>query len=153
MISKTVLAAMVAAALCLAFVLPAAHAGGGMGAGSGTTTCRLVLNGSQNQPQIVSVTDHFVNGDVLRVNALVLLCDLPATGATQNFPSVPLTGTPIPAAEQNAVACYTVTGADTARILTTVRDPFTAANAVNGVEHVALGAIQLLCLPAATTNP
>jgi len=152
MMSKSIIAAMLAATVCLAFALPLAHAGGGMGAGSGTTTCRVVLNGSQNQPQIVKLVDPFAT-DTLKVNALALLCDLPATGATQNFPSVPLTGTPIPENQANAVACYTVTAADTARILTTIRDPFTTANAVGQVEHVALGAIQLLCLPAATTNP
>ena len=148
--SKTITAATVAATLCLVFALPAAHAGGGMGTGSGATTCRLILNGSPNQPQLVSVIDPFVSGDIVKVNALVLLCDLPAVGTTQN---VPATGTPIPAAQQNSVACYTVTGADSARIVTTIRDPFTEVNSVNGAEHVALGAIQLLCVPAATTNP
>ena len=150
MMSKTITAATLAATICLAFALPSAHAGGGMGAGSGVTTCRVVLNGSQNQPQLVSVTDPLVNNDVVKVNALVLLCDLPAIGVTQNTPA---TGAPIPAGQASAVACYTVTGADTARIATTVRDPFTEANAVKGVEHVALGAIQLLCVPAAATNP
>jgi hypothetical protein len=148
--SKIIIAATLAATLCLLFVSPAAHAGGGMGTGSGATTCRLILNGSQNQPQIVGVSDNFASNDVVKVNALVLLCDLPAVGVTQN---VPATGTPIPEAQQNAVACYTVSGADSARILTTVRDPFTNVNSVGGVEHVALGAIQLLCVPAATTNP
>jgi hypothetical protein len=150
---KIITAATLTAALSLFLALPAAHAGGGMGAGSGVTTCRLVLNGSQNQPQIVSVSDALVSNDVVKVNALVLLCDLPATGVTQN---VPATGSPIPAPPppgKNPLACYTVTGADTARILTTIRDPFTEVNAVGGAEHVALGAIQLLCVPAAATNP
>ena len=87
--------------------------------------------------------------DVVKVNALVLLCDLPATGVTQSGPS---TGTPVLESESNAVACYTVSGADPARLPFTVRDPFTEVNSATGVEHVALGAIQLLCVPAATTN-
>jgi len=150
MISKTITAAILAATISLVFAVPGALAGGGMGAGSGVTTCRAVLNGSQNQPQLVSVTDPLVNSDVVKVNALVLLCDLPAIGVTQN---VPATGAPIPAGQKSAVACYTVTGADSARVATTVRDPFTEVNAVNGAEHVAVGAIQLLCVPAMATNP
>ena len=82
--SKTITAATLAATLCLAVALPAAHAGGGMGRGQGPHLCRLILNGSANQPQTVSVTDNFASGDVVKVNALVLLCDLPAVGVTQN---------------------------------------------------------------------
>src|SRR5262249_53831331 len=126
MMSKSLTAAILAATLYVA-ALPAAHAGGGMGTpDAGVTTCRLVLNGSQNQPQTVSVVDGFVNGDVMKVNALVLICDLQAIGATQNTAQgVPSTGAPILPALRNAVACYTVTGADTARVLATIRDPFT----------------------------
>jgi len=154
MVTKSLTAAMLAATVYVA-ALPAAHAGGGMGTpDAGVTTCRMVLNGSQNQPQTVSVIDSFVNGDVMKVNALVLICDVPAIGATQNTAQgVPPTGPPIPPAQRNAVACYTVSGADTARILATVKDPFTEANAAGGVEHVALGQIQLLCVPTQLTNP
>ena len=151
MTNKTILAALLAAIVCLAFALPAAHAGGGMGTGSGATTCRLVLNGSQNQPQAVSVIDPFVNGDLLKVNALALLCDLPAIGVTKSGPA---TGTPVPEAQRTTVACYTVSGADSARVLATIHTPFTEATPpLGGGEHVALGAIQLLCVPAVTTAP
>jgi len=125
-----------------------------MGTGAGMTTCRLVLNGSLNQPQSVQVVDDYVSGsivtgeggDVVKVNALALLCDVPALGATKKGLS---TGSPIVETDNTRVACYTVSGADSARIQTTVATPFTEVNAVNGVENVALGAIQLLCVPAA----
>jgi hypothetical protein len=149
--SKTITAATLAATVCLVFALPAAHAGGGMGQGAGMTTCRLVLNGSQNQPQTVSVTDPLVSGDVVKVNALVLLCDLAATGVTQNASeNVPSTGQPISPTDKQFVACYTVSAADTARVLTTVQDPFTEVNSAGGVAQVAVGSIALLCVPART---
>ena len=153
MTKKTIAAAMLAATLCLVIALPTAYAGGGMGTGSGMTTCRLVLNASQKQPQIVSITDDFVTADVMKVGTLVLLCDLPALGSTVNVPEVPATGSPIPEALRTAVACYAVKGADGARIATTVMDPFTEANVAGGQAHVTLGPIELLCVPAATTNP
>jgi hypothetical protein len=149
MISKKVLTASMSLLGCLTLAMPAAHAGGGMGAGSGVTTCRLVKGGTK-PPQIVSVTDPFVSGDVMKVGALALLCDLAAAGSTVNADVVPPTGAPI--LEPNAVACYLANG-DSARILTTVTDPFTEANSPTGSEQVVVGAIQLLCVPAATTNP
>jgi hypothetical protein len=150
MMRKTFIAAALSMVVGLTFAMPAAEAGGGMGFGSGASTCRLVLNGGPNQPQTVSITDAFVSDDAVKVGALVLLCDLPAIGETVAGPA---TGTPIPEGERSAVACYAVTGADSARIATTVQDPFTTALATTGTKSVSLGAIQLLCVPAATTNP
>jgi hypothetical protein len=143
---KTFVAAALSMLVGLMFGISSAEAGAGMGAGSGATTCRVVLNGGPNRDQVVSIQDPFIGADVVKISALALLCDLPAIGTRQ---SGSVTGTPIPDAQQAAVACYMVTGADGARIAETVQDPFTTANVATGTQSVTLGAIQFFCVPAA----
>jgi hypothetical protein len=113
------------------------------------------LNGSQNQPQVLSVTDSFASGDVVKVKALALICDLGAVATLANSvkdpapaPGTPPLPDPDPTkGEAAVVACYTVGGADGERHVANVVTALTEVNAVNGQEHVALGAIQLLCTP------
>lgn len=132
-------ALLVIATLCLASV-SVGEAGGGMGQGSGTTTCRLVQN-SLDQPQTMSVIDQFTGGDIVNVGSAVLVCDLAALATTLKGPlTTPLGTTP------TAVVCYSVGASDPSRVETTLLDPF-------GEQAVTLGAIQLLCVPATVTYP
>jgi len=118
-----------------AVAAPLAHAGGGMGAGSGTTTCRLVPS-APNQPQTVRIVDPLATDDV-KVGAAVLVCDLAATGATLSGPS-----TQTPPATPNAVTCYALGSADPGKFNATITDAFGTNQTVK------LGGIQLLCVPS-----
>lgn len=116
----------------LAFAVPFAHAGGGMGTGSGTTSCRLIPNAVQ-QPQTLSITDAVT--DAVKIGSAVLLC-ITATGETLSGPETqPLT------LSQNATACYAVAAADATKFPTTFTDPF-------GTQSVIATKIQLVCVPA-----
>src|SRR5262249_62361188 len=91
-------------------------------------------------------------GDQVKVGAAVLVCDLPATGST--LPPGPSTGSPISETVANSVTCYSVSGADPARIGATMKDPFTEVypDQVAGTQAVQIGAIQLLCVPSLLSN-
>lgn len=141
----------------LMVAIPPAHAGGGMGAGSGVSTCRLIAGGATNQTQTFAIVDNFVtsndlpdgpSGDVVKINAPVLVCELAATGTRV---SGPVTGTPIPEAQVTAITCYAVTGGNQAKSNVTTRDPFTEAVSLDP-QPMVLGAIQFVCVPSAT-NP
>lgn len=141
----------------LLVAIPAAQAGGGMGAGSGVSTCRLVAGGATNQTQTFAVLDPFVttndlpdgpSGDVVKINAPVLVCELAAAGTRL---SGPVTGTPIPESQVTAITCYAVTGGNQAKSNVTTRDPFTEAVSLDP-QPLVLGAIQFVCVPSAT-NP
>jgi|ERR671937_2095270 hypothetical protein len=124
--------------------VPVALAGGGMGAGSGVTTCRLIINGAANQPQTVGVVDSFTpTTDLMKVGIATLVCDIPAVGSTVSGPA---TGTPV-GVTANSVTCYSVASADSGKVPVTLRDPFTEATPAQ-TQQVTLGAIQFLCVPS-----
>jgi hypothetical protein len=134
-----------------AVVASLADAGGGMGQGTGASVCRLILSGAPNQPQTVRVGDFFLgsNTDEVKVGAAVLLCDLDVSNGFTV--AGPRTGTPI--SPSTSVTCYTLSGADPARIQATMKDPFTEVfPGGNGSQAVQIGAIQLLCVPSAITD-
>ena len=136
MVKARLIVSVLSAIAMFSVVTPPAHAGGGMGQGAGLTTCRLILNGAPNQGQTVSLVDFGTGGDQVKVGAAVLLCDVPATGTRDAGPAIgPAIGEP------NSVTCYSVSGADRARIGATMQDPF-------GTQPVQIGAIQLLCVPS-----
>jgi len=150
--------AVIAVLLGLIVIAPAslAHAGGGMGAGAGVTTCRLVAN-APNQPQTIALVDPFVTnndstdpnfpGDIVKIKSAALVCELAATGKTVSGPP---TGSPILDTVANSIVCYSVTGANSAKADATIQDPFTEAATTAGTQHVAVGAIQFVCVPAVT---
>ncbi len=141
---------MISAIALFTTLASAAHAGGGMGAGTATSTCRVVLGGAPNQLQTIDLNDDFVSGDRVKVGAAVLLCDLAATGITT---AGPLTGNPITVTNATKVTCYSVSGADQAKIKATMRDPFTEAPlSSTGTQPVQIGAIQLLCVASEITD-
>jgi hypothetical protein len=154
MISKTIAAVISTIILCLAFAPPAAHAGGGMGTGGNLTTCRVVLSGAPNQYQVAKIQDELLSSttaDTVKIGALSLLCDLPAVGTTLNPDSNSLnggTGQPVTPSQVSRVSCYTVSGADPAKVPVTVQDAFTTTFDAAGTYGVVLGAIQFVCVPA-----
>ena len=160
MTRKTIASVMLLATACLTLGIPAAYAGGGMGAGSGVTTCRFVASGASNQPQSIAIVDPFVTvnelpfpsppGDVVKINAAVLVCELVATGATVSGPA---TGTPILETAATSTTCYAVTGANPSKFNVTVQDPFTEVASPSGLQNMVLGGIQLVCVPSITTRP
>src|SRR5712691_1877685 len=125
MVKARFVVAMISAIACFAVVTPPAHAGGGMGAGDGLTTCRLILNGSPNQGQTVNVVDFVPGGDQVKVGAAVLLCDLPATGTRLAGPVI---GPSVGENVATSVTCYSISGADQARLAHRMKDPFTEIN-------------------------
>jgi hypothetical protein len=156
--TRTTLAiAMLLVATGFTLGIPTADAGGGMGAGSGVTTCRFVASGAPNQPQSIAVVDPFVTvnelpnpntpGDVVKVNAAVLVCELLATAKTVSGPA---TGGPIIETEATSTTCYAVSGSNPAKFNVTVKDPFTEVGAPSGVQSMVLGGIQLVCVPSIT---
>ena len=152
MIRKIFVGAIVATVACLAVALPVVHAGGGMGAGTNLTTCRLVQNGAPNQYQIAKIQDNFLStttADTLKIGSLSLLCEIPATGATLN-PATGTTGTgqPVSLGIANSVSCYSVSSADTTKIPVTVQDAFTTTFDSAGTYGVTLGSIAFVCVPA-----
>jgi hypothetical protein len=147
MVMARLIVPVLSAIACFTVVATPAHAGGGMGAGSGATLCRLILNGAPNQPQTVKVGDTFLGSgvDQVKVGAAVLLCDLAVlNGSTVSGPP---TGNPVPESEATSTTCYSISGADAARIGATMTDPFTEVNPP-GTQAVEIGAIQLLCVPS-----
>jgi hypothetical protein len=114
----------------------AVHAGGGMGAGSGVSTCRTISQGV-NPPHTISITDTLTVGDEVRVGRATLVCDLPASGLTV----APAGATTTPVTDPNAIVCYTLVGADRTSVAASITDVF-------GTQDVAVGTIQLLCVPA-----
>jgi hypothetical protein len=124
------------AAILVTLAAPAAHAGGGMGAGSGVSTCRTISQGV-NPPHTISITDTLTVGDEVRVGRATLLCDLPASGLTV----APAGATTTPVTDPNAIVCYTLVGADRTSVAASITDVF-------GTQDVGVGTIQLLCVPA-----
>jgi hypothetical protein len=149
---KTFVGAITAALMGFAVAVPIVHAGGGMGAGTNLTTCRIVQSGAPNQYQIAQIQDDFLsttNKDTLKIGALTLLCDIGATGVTLNpAPGTAGTGQPVPLTSATSVSCYSVSGADNTKIPVTVQDAFTTTFNPLGTYSVALGAIAFVCVPA-----
>jgi hypothetical protein len=154
MMRRTIVAAALAAITGLTLATSVAHAGGGMGAGAGVSTCRLIASGAANQPQSIAMVDPFTNtndlpnisGDVVKINAAVLVCDLAATGVTVSGPQ---TGSPIIETVANSITCYSVSGANSAKFNATIQDPFTEVVSTSP-QQVVLGAIQFVCVPSVT---
>ena len=159
---KLIVPMSLAALATLAVSTPPVHAGGGMGPGAGVTTCRLVT-GAPNQFQVVKVQDDYLSAttaDTVVIGTLSLICDIPATGQTQNpiqDPNNPniqfTTGQPVGETEQNSMTCYTVGRADNAKFPTTVTDAFSRTFQPTGTYDVTLGAINLVCVPAIKSPP
>ncbi len=147
MIKARFVVAMISAIACFAVVAPPAHAGGGMGTGSGVTTCRVILNGGPNQGQTVKLTDSMpgTNPDQVKVGAAVLVCDLAAIGTL--VAGSGLGAPPVPPDSADSVTCYTLSGADQVRILATMTDGFTEVSSPNG-QPVQIGALQFMCVPS-----
>ncbi len=154
MASGRLILAVLSVIAALTLAIPAAYAGGGMGAGSGVTSCRLILNGPQNEPQQIKVIDGYTGGDTVKVGALTLLCDLPALASTVNNPPAPPTNLPAFPAPPNSISCYALSSADAARINATLMDAFTTAGdpSRTATNSIAIGALQLICVPALVTQ-
>ncbi len=143
--TRTRLLGSISAIAILTLAVPLAHAGGGMGGGSGTTACRIILNG-QNPPQVLRLdVDTLPEAQQVGVGPALLLCDLAALGTTVNNapPTVPVTGTNL--------VCYPVQAPNKTKDTVTITDPFTAANPSSPSQTVALGGVSLLCVQAAVT--
>jgi hypothetical protein len=149
---KTFVGAITAALMGLTVAVPVVHAGGGMGAGTNLTTCRIVQSGAPNQYQIAKIQDDFLStttADTLKIGALTLLCDIGATGVTLNpAPGTTGTGQPVPLTSATSVSCYSVSSADNTKIPVTVQDAFTTTFNSAGTYSVTLGAIAFVCVPA-----
>jgi len=149
---KMYLTAALAAFASLTVALPAAIAGGGMGPGSNMTTCRVVLNGAPKQDQVAAIQDAFLTSetkDTVKIGTLALICDIPSVGTTLNpAPGTNGTGNPVPLNTATSISCYSVGGADKARIPGTVQDAFTTTFDPAGTYGVTLGAIEFVCVPS-----
>lgn len=143
--TRTRLLGSISAIALLTLAVPLAHAGGGMGGGSGTTACRTILNGL-NPPQVLSLNvDTLPEEQQVGVGPALLLCDLAALGTTANNapPTVPVSGTNI--------VCYPLQGPNKGKDTATITDPFTASNPSSPSQTVTLGGLSLLCVQAVVT--
>lgn len=143
--TRTRLLGSISAIALLTLAVPLAHAGGGMGAGSGTTACRIILNGL-NPPQVLRLdVDTLPESQEVGVGPALLLCDLATLGTTVNSApqTVPVSGTNI--------VCYPVQAPNKAKDTATITDPFTASNPSSSSQTVTLGGVSLLCVPAVVT--
>lgn len=154
MTRKMYITAALSAFACLTVSLPAAMAGGGMGTGSNMTTCRAVLNGVPKQYQVAAIQDDFLTSetkDTVKIGTLALICDIAGVGTTLNpAPGTTNggTGNPVPLNIATSISCYSVGGADKAKIPGTVQDAFTTTFDAAGTYDVTLGAIQFVCVPS-----
>jgi len=143
--TRTRLLGWISAIALLILAAPVAHAGGGMGGGSGTTACRLILNG-QNPPHVLSLeVDTLPEAQQVGVGPALLLCELATLGTTVNNapPTVPVAGTNI--------VCYQTQAPNKAKDTVTITDPFTASNPSSPSQTVSLGGVSLLCVQAVVT--
>lgn len=141
--SRLVLGSITAIAL-LTLVAPFAHAGGGMGAGSGTTACRIILNGA-NPPQVLDLEVTSLEGTQrVQVGPALMLCDLPTTGITAN--KAPAT---VAVTNPTNIVCYAVQGPNTAKAPVTIESPFPMSSSASRTQAATLGGVNLLCVQAA----
>ena len=141
--TRTRLLGSISAIALLTLAVPLAHAGGGMGGGSGTTGCRIIQNGV-NPPQVLelSVTT-LADPQRVQVGPALLLCDLPTTGITVN--NAPQT---IAVTNPTNIVCYPVEGPNSVKDSATITSPFPMSSSSNRTQTVTLGGVSLLCVQA-----
>lgn len=143
-----------AALLATAFV-PLADAGGGMGIGSGTTACRVLMGGA-NPAQVVSLdVETLPATEIVRPGAPLLVCDLPTVGSTVIDPKDRNPPPPtVLVTNPTHVVCYPVQGSDKQKHTATLQDPFTLSepDTADQSRAITLGGIRLLCVQAVITD-
>jgi hypothetical protein len=149
-----VVTAVLSAIAFVTLAVPYADAGGGMGLGSGTISCRAV-QGGPNPPQVVSLTDPFAPNTVVQVGPAALICvGLQSEGTPpSNTIGDTVGGGPPTVAPQspNGLVCYPVLGSDKQKFTAFIDDAFTLANGPS--QTVTIAGVSLLCVDAAIAFP